>query len=121
MEYGGIGINSELQHHKNISVKIPQDLVKTTRAAQHIAVLTGAGISAESGIPTFREAQTGLWAKYNPAELASIHAFNANPLLVQNWYKWRRSIVSQANPNETLLLKTLLTNLRDRQESNCQT
>lgn len=39
--------------------------------------------------------------KYNPAELATLHAFNANPFLIQNWYKWRRSIVSQANPNET--------------------
>ena len=99
MEFGGIGINLELKHNKGLRVEIPQDLVKTLRAAQQIAVLSGAGISAESGIPTFREAQTGLWAKYNPEELATPHAFKANPLLVQNWYKWRRAIISQANPN----------------------
>jgi NAD-dependent deacetylase len=99
MEFGGIGINSELQHHNGLSVKISQDLVKNIRAAQHFTVLTGAGISAESGIPTFREAQTGLWATYNPEELATPQAFKNNPLLVLNWYKWRRKIVSQANPN----------------------
>ena len=80
-------------------MKIPQDLVISLREARHIAVLTGAGISAESSIPTFREAQTGLWAKYDPEELATPQAFKANPLLVLDWYKWRRAIISQANPN----------------------
>ena len=80
-------------------MKIPQELAKTIRAARHFTVLTGAGISAESGIPTFREAQTGLWAKYNPEELATPQAFKVNPILVLNWYKWRRMIVYKSNPN----------------------
>ena len=51
-------------------IEIPDLLVQNLRAANHVAVLTGAGISAESGVPTFREAQTGLWAQYDPQELA---------------------------------------------------
>ena len=54
---------------------IPTELVSRLRAARRVAVLTGAGISAESGVPTFREAQTGLWAQYNPEELATPDAF----------------------------------------------
>jgi NAD-dependent deacetylase len=48
---------------------IPHELIQKLRQAQHVVVLTGAGISAESGIPTFREAQTGLWAQYDPQQL----------------------------------------------------
>src|SRR5262245_49611069 len=55
--------------------------------------------SAESGVPTFRDAQTGLWAKYNPEELATPQAFQRNPKLVWEWYAWRRELVTQANPN----------------------
>jgi NAD-dependent deacetylase len=62
-------------------------------------VLTGAGISAESGVPTFREAQTGLWARFNPEELATPAAFRRNPQLVWEWYAWRRQLVAQAKPN----------------------
>lgn len=78
---------------------IPNALVKLLRSARHVAVLTGAGISAESGIPTFRQAQTGLWAQYDPTELASPEAFIRNPQLVWNWYEWRRSLVRDAAPN----------------------
>ncbi len=80
-------------------IHIPQELAEILRSANHIVVLTGAGISAESGIPTFREAQTGLWAKYDPQELATSQAFSANPDLVWSWYKWRQEIVAQAIPN----------------------
>ncbi|MBK8901605.1 MAG: NAD-dependent deacylase [Anaerolineaceae bacterium] len=69
------------------------------KAARHVAVLTGAGISAESGVPTFREAQTGLWARYSPEELATPQAFQRNPQLVWEWYAWRRELVSRAEPN----------------------
>ena len=117
MESGGIGINSELQQHKGLSVKIPQDLVKGFRTAQHIVVLTGAGISAESGILTFREAQTGLWAKYNPEELATPHAFKPNPKLVLEGYKWRRTIVNQASSNETPFSRTATFKLQGHSES----
>jgi len=64
-----------------------------------VAVLTGAGISAESGVPTFRDAQTGLWAKYEPSELATPQAFKRNPKLVWEWYAWRRELVASAQPN----------------------
>lgn len=68
-------------------------------SADRIAVLTGAGISAESGIPTFRDALTGLWAKFDPAQLASPEGFAADPALVWGWYASRRDGVRQARPN----------------------
>ncbi|RMG89024.1 MAG: NAD-dependent deacylase [Chloroflexi bacterium] len=80
-------------------ISIPSELVDLLRNAQHVAVLTGAGISAESGVPTFRDAQTGLWAKYDPQELATPEAFRKNPRLVWEWYAWRRELVSKAEPN----------------------
>jgi NAD-dependent deacetylase len=67
--------------------------------ATSVAVLTGAGISAESGIPTFRDALTGLWEKFRPEELATPEAFEANPKLVWDWYAWRRGVVAKAQPN----------------------
>lgn len=67
-------------------------------AARRIAVLTGAGISAESGIPTFRGAG-GLWRNYRPEELATPEAFARDPKLVREWYQWRRGIVRRAQPN----------------------
>jgi NAD-dependent deacetylase len=69
------------------------------QSAINIAVLTGAGISAESGIPTFRDAQTGYWAKYSPHELASPQAFAANPELVWRWYLERLITCQNAQPN----------------------
>jgi len=67
--------------------------------ARRVAVLTGAGISAESGIPTFRDATTGLWAKFDPMQLASEDGFRADPPLVWRWYAWRRGLVANAQPN----------------------
>jgi NAD-dependent deacetylase len=67
--------------------------------AAHVVALTGAGVSAESGLPTFREAQTGLWARYRPEELATPEAFARDPRLVWEWYAWRRSLVRAAEPN----------------------
>lgn len=69
------------------------------RGAQAVTVLTGSGVSAESGIPTFRDAQTGLWARYRPEELATPEAFERNPQLVWDWYEWRRGMVRAAQPN----------------------
>lgn len=74
-------------------------LISALRSARSVVVLTGAGISAESGVPTFRDAQTGLWARYNPEELATPEAFQRNPKLVWDWYAWRRDLVSKAEPN----------------------
>jgi len=75
------------------------DLIRGLRAARHIAVLTGAGVSAESGIPTFREAQVGLWAQYRPEDLATPEAFERNPRVVWDWYAWRGELVRRARPN----------------------
>jgi NAD-dependent deacetylase len=68
-------------------------------AASSIAVLTGAGMSAESGVPTFRDALTGLWAKFDPAQLATEAAFRANPSLVWDWYAVRREMIARVEPN----------------------
>src|SRR5262249_55101517 len=78
---------------------IPIELVGALRAARSVAVLTGAGISAESGLATFRDAQTGLWARFDPRELATPAAFARNPKLVWDWYAWRREHVAAAGPN----------------------
>lgn len=67
--------------------------------ARRVAVLSGAGISAESGIPTFRDAMSGLWARYNPEELATPEAFARSPQLIWDWYAERRAKVSTCEPN----------------------
>ncbi|HTX77029.1 MAG TPA: NAD-dependent deacylase [Terracidiphilus sp.] len=66
--------------------------------AGRIVVLTGAGISAESGVPTFR-GSGGLWRNYSAEDLATPEAFARNPRLVWEWYDWRRGIIHQAEPN----------------------
>lgn len=80
-------------------LEIPAALIQILGNSKHIVVLTGAGISAESGVPTFRDAQTGLWARYNPEELATPEAFQRDPKLVWDWYAWRRELVSRVEPN----------------------
>ncbi|MFQ5399853.1 MAG: NAD-dependent deacylase [Anaerolineae bacterium] len=89
-------------------IEIPQQLIEQLRQAKDVAVLTGAGVSAESGVPTFREAQTGLWARYDPQELATPQAFQHNPRLVWDWYAWRRELVSQAKPKAGHLALTVM-------------
>lgn len=74
-------------------------LAQQLRDAQHIVVFTGAGASAESGIPTFRDALTGLWERFDPAQLATSDAFRADPSLCWGWYEWRRLKILQAQPN----------------------
>lgn len=74
-------------------------LVTCLRVARHVVVFTGAGVSAESGISTFRDAQTGLWTQYDATELSSPEGFRADPALVWGWYEWRRMKVLQAQPN----------------------
>ncbi|HLA43911.1 MAG TPA: NAD-dependent deacylase [Aggregatilineales bacterium] len=76
-----------------------QITAKKIAAAQKVVVLTGAGISKESGVPTFRDALDGLWAKYNPQELATPQAFQRNPKLVWDWYTFRRELVAKTEPN----------------------
>jgi NAD-dependent deacetylase len=68
------------------------------RDAQRVAVLTGAGVSAESGVPTFR-GDGGLWKHYRAEDLATPQAFSRDPRLVWEWYGWRRSVVRGCAPN----------------------
>lgn len=68
-------------------------------AARRIAVLTGAGVSKESGVPTFRDAQQGLWADFDPQTLASRDGFRRDPGLVWRWYAWRSTLVHSVQPN----------------------
>ena len=75
-----------------------QYLVDRLAQAKHVAVLTGAGISAESGIPTFRDPD-GLWQQFKPEELANVRAFLNNPHLVQAWYTHRRMVALEKTPN----------------------
>lgn len=76
-----------------------QDARIRLASAKAIAILTGAGISADSGVPTFRGTD-GLWQNYRPEELATPEAFEQNPRLVWEWYNWRREILASKKPNE---------------------
>lgn len=69
------------------------------QSAKHLVILTGAGVSKESGVPTFRDAMDGLWSQYDPQQLATPQAFERDPRLVWEWYQWRRDLVQQAKPN----------------------
>lgn len=69
------------------------------RAARRIVLLSGAGMSAESGVPTFRDAQSGLWANFRPEELATEQAFRARPQMVWDWYALRREMIAKVEPN----------------------
>lgn len=74
------------------------ELRRALEQASSIAALTGAGISAESGVPTFR-GPDGLWRNYSPEQLATPEAFARNPRLVWEWYDWRRGLIRKAQPN----------------------
>jgi NAD-dependent deacetylase len=74
-------------------------LLESLRRARHVAVLTGAGVSAESGLPTFRDALTGMWANHRPEDLATPEAFERNPGMVWEWYRMRREGALRAEPN----------------------
>lgn len=78
---------------------VTEELTALIGSAARVAVLTGAGISAESGVPTFREAQTGLWEQFSAEDLATPDAFHNAPALVWTWYRWRQSLIRQVEPN----------------------
>lgn len=77
----------------------PVEIVQQMKSARRCVVLTGAGVSAESGVPTFRDAGTGLWAEFKPEEVATPEAFERDPELVWGWYEYRRRIIAGAAPN----------------------
>ena len=82
-----------------MAINIPEALVRFLRKAERVVALTGAGVSQESGLRTFRDAQTGLWVQYKPTELASPEAFARDPKLVWDWYAWRREAIKGVRPN----------------------
>ncbi|MBI5815780.1 MAG: NAD-dependent deacylase [Nitrospinae bacterium] len=79
-------------------LNLPEKVVRALQSARNAAVLTGAGVSAESGIPTFRGAG-GLWNNYRAEDLATPEAFERDPELVWRWYDWRRGIIASKTPN----------------------
>lgn len=80
-------------------MEIDGTVIERLASARSLVAFTGAGMSAESGVPTFRDAQTGLWQHYDPADLATPEAFERDPALVWQWYSWRRQLVGAAEPN----------------------
>ena len=75
------------------------ELIQRLRDAKSITVITGAGMSAESGVPTFRDASTGFWAKFDAYALASPQGWKENHSRVWAWYEWRRGLVSRTQPH----------------------
>ena len=78
---------------------VPQGMLDALLPARRLVILSGAGMSAESGVPTFRDAMHGLWEQFNPEELASATGWRADRDRVWAWYEWRRGLVQQAQPN----------------------
>lgn len=87
-------------------------IVERLANVERIVVMTGAGVSAESGIPTFRGAGNGLWRQFDPAQLATAEAFRKDEAFVWGWYRWRTAIVEQAQPNAGHLAVAALENIR---------
>jgi NAD-dependent deacetylase len=81
------------------SPEIPAGLLEILQQAGRVVFLTGSGVSAESGVPTFRDALTGLWSNFSPEELATPEAFLRNPQLVWDWYRERRQRAAKVQPN----------------------
>jgi NAD-dependent deacetylase len=78
-------------------------LARRIQSVSRISVLTGAGVSAASGVPTFRGTE-GLWKSYSPQDLATPEAFRKDPKLVWEWYDWRRTLISKCRPNAAHLV-----------------
>lgn len=90
---------SSPQHQDKVEPRRFSDrLLKKLRAAEAVVVFTGAGVSAESGVPTFR-GEDGIWKKFKPEELANFDAFMRNPELVWEWYRHRKQIIAAIQPN----------------------
>jgi NAD-dependent deacetylase len=80
-------------------MELPAGLIELLHHSRKILVLTGAGMSAESGVPTFRDAQTGLWSRFRPEDLATPQAFREHPRLVWDWYAERRANIRKVRPH----------------------
>tara|TARA_R110000850_G_scaffold73049_1_gene160264 strand:- start:1365 stop:2105 length:741 start_codon:yes stop_codon:yes gene_type:complete len=82
-----------------MKISIPAGAINAIQQARNLYVLTGAGVSDESGIPTFRAPGSGLWSNFDPTEMATRAAFRRDPALIWGWYEWRRHQVMRASPN----------------------
>jgi NAD-dependent deacetylase len=80
-------------------MEVSRRLIEALRNARSVAVMTGAGVSAESGVPTFRDAQTGLWSTFRAEDLATPEAFRRDPKTVWEWYALRREMMKTVEPN----------------------
>ncbi|MCI0405516.1 MAG: NAD-dependent deacylase [candidate division Zixibacteria bacterium] len=92
---------------ETLQKSLPTELIDRLKSAKRVVVLTGAGLSAESGLPTFR-GDEGLWKKYKALDLASLDGFRQRPQVVWDWYEYRRSIYAKARPNPGHLALTEL-------------
>ena len=79
---------------------LTDELVEAVTKARRVVVISGAGISAESGVPTFRDAQTGFWENFDAAALATPEAWDDDPAFVWAWYAWRAGLVRSVEPND---------------------
>jgi NAD-dependent deacetylase len=86
-------------HVENVMTSEADRIAQMLASASRVVVLTGAGMSQESGVPTFRDAQQGLWSQYDPMELATADAFQRAPGRVFGWYLWRYRLVHAARPH----------------------
>ncbi|PIE99565.1 MAG: NAD-dependent deacylase [Propionibacterium sp.] len=82
-----------------VTSQLPPDLIQRAKLAKNILVLSGAGMSAESGVPTFRDEEAGLWHQYSPEDLATEDGWRADPQLVWGWYLWRIGVINTTTPN----------------------
>ncbi len=80
-------------------LEIPEDLFELAQEAERICILTGAGMSAESGVPTFRDPIDGLWENYSPEDLVSVAGWETDPAVVWAWHLWFAALISRCRPN----------------------
>lgn len=80
-------------------IDLPEEVLTAVQGARRVLALSGAGMSAESGVPTFRDAQTGLWEEFDPSQLATAEAWQEDPRFVWGWYAWRMHLVRGVEPN----------------------
>ena len=90
-----------------------EECVRVLGQSRSLVVTTGAGMSKESGIPTFRDAPNALWAEFSPERLATREGFSADPPLVWRWYAERREMIAKAKPNPGHLAITEIESIVD--------
>lgn len=92
-------LHDTIEMHTMEPIEVPPQLISRLRDANVVTVITGAGMSAESGVPTFRDVSTGFWAQFNAYQLASPDGWKADKARVWAWYEWRRGLVRNAMPH----------------------